>query len=163
MPSLQSHHGTQKKTHTSMLLFWSMSNPMSMILFNFLGSNILLVHVNASYVSGVLNIVVLFSQRMVCVWLVVNSDSVTSVVNDYWASWWLWCRGARVLGSVSCQSVSWPPCCCYCQLVVQVNNGPGLGGCISYQHPCLFRALLPDWQIPGAPFAFPLLSALLLS
>ena len=26
----------------------------------------------------------------------------------------------------------WPPCCCYCQLVVQVNNGPGLGGCISY-------------------------------
>ena len=56
---------------------------MSMILFNFLGSNILLVHVNASYVSGVLNIVVLFSQRMVCVWLVVNSDSVTSVVNDY--------------------------------------------------------------------------------
>ena len=69
----------------------------------------------------------------VSVCLVVNYDSVTSVVNDYWASWWLWCRRARVLGSISCQSVSWPPCCCYCQLVVQVNTGPGLVSCIPYQ------------------------------
>ena len=167
MPSLQSHHGTQKKTHTSMLLFWSMSNPMSMILFNFLGSvcnfGCIFCLCMSMRLSFPVYSILLFSLRMVSVWLVVNYDSVTSVVNDYWASWWLWCRWARVLGSVSCQSVSWPPCCCYCQLVVQVNNGPGLGGCISYQHPCLFRALLPDWQIPGAPFAFPLLSALLLS
>ena len=87
MPSLQSH-GTQKNSsiHASVLIYVQSNVHVLVQLSRFcllFWLYILLVHVNASYVSGVLNIVVLFSLRMVSVWLVVNYDSVTSVVNDY--------------------------------------------------------------------------------
>ena len=90
MPSLQGH-GTQKNSsiHASVLNYVQLSNTLSMFLLNFLGSVcyfgclFCLCMSTSSHVSGVLNIVVLSSMRMVSVWLVVNYDSVTSVDNDY--------------------------------------------------------------------------------
>ena len=65
-----------------MLLFWSMSNTLSMFLLNFLGSVcyfgclFCLCMSTSSHVSGVLNIVVLFSMRM-CLfgWLSTTTQS----------------------------------------------------------------------------------------
>ena len=159
-----------KKTHPSMLLFWSMSNTLSMFLLNFLGSVcyfgclFCLCMSTSSHVSGVLNIVALFSMHM-CLfgWLSTMTQSrLLSMTIERRGGCGAGEPGYLAAFPASLCPGQWPTCCCYCQLVVQVNNGPGLGGCISYQHPCLFRAWLPDCQIPGT-FGFPLLSALLLS
>ena len=88
----------------------------------------------SSHVSGVLNIVVLFSMRM-CLfgWLSTTTQSrLLSMTIEPRGGCGAGEPGYLVAFPAILCPGQWPPCCCYCQLVVQVNTGPGLGGCIPY-------------------------------